>query len=103
VLWSTHRQGAAVCGPMSIVWRNGRKPSGRITNEERLAAEQCARVQIERQLTDGCWAVQDRKALNLFAGRAWRFVSSSWPRVTGHADYLLHVDQKAAGVIEAKP
>jgi type I restriction enzyme R subunit len=40
-----------------------------MTDEERLAAEQRARVQIERQLTDGCWAVQERKALNLFAGR----------------------------------
>jgi predicted type IV restriction endonuclease len=34
---------------------------------------------------------------------AWRFVRSSWTRVTGRADYLLHVDQKAVGVIEAKP
>jgi len=36
-----------------------------VGRKERLGA----RVQIERQLTDGCSAVQDRKALNLFAGR----------------------------------
>ena len=38
-----------------------------MTDENRLAAEQRARVLIDRQLTDAGWVVQDRKDLNLFA------------------------------------
>jgi 8-oxo-dGTP diphosphatase len=34
---------------------------------QRLAAEQRARVLIDRQLADAGWAVQDRSAMNLFA------------------------------------
>jgi len=74
-----------------------------MTEEDRLAAEQRARVLIDRQLTDAGWVVQDRKVLNLFAspGVAVREVVMA----TGHgrADYLLYVDQLAVGVIEAKP
>ena len=33
----------------------------------RLAAEQRARVLIDRQLVDAGWEVQDKKDLNLFA------------------------------------
>jgi type I restriction enzyme R subunit len=33
-----------------------------------LAAEQRARVLIDRQLLAAGWAVQDKKGLNLFAG-----------------------------------
>ena len=36
----------------------------------RLAAEQRARVLIDRQLADAGWSVQDKKGLNLFAGRS---------------------------------
>ena len=36
-----------------------------MTDEERLAAEQRARVLIDRQLTDAGWVVQDRRELNL--------------------------------------
>ncbi|MBT2532910.1 DEAD/DEAH box helicase family protein [Arthrobacter sp. ISL-48] len=71
--------------------------------EQRLAAEQRARVLIDRQLTDAGWVVQDRKNLNLFAsqGVACREVTMA----TGHgrADYLLYVDKQVVGVIEAKP
>ena len=74
-----------------------------MTDEDRLAAEQRARVLIDRQLTDAGWVVQDKKDLNLFAspGVAVREVVMA----TGHgrADYLLYVDQLAVGVIEAKP
>jgi hypothetical protein len=40
-----------------------------MTDEERLAAEQRARVLIDRQLTEARWVVQVRKDLNLFAGQ----------------------------------
>jgi type I restriction enzyme R subunit len=38
-------------------------------DEPRLAAEQRARVLIDRQLSAAGWAVQDKKDLNLFASR----------------------------------
>jgi type I restriction enzyme R subunit len=74
-----------------------------MTDEDQLAAEQRARVLIDRQLTEAGWVVQDKKDLNLFAdqGVAVREVIMA----TGHgrADYLLYVDRLAVGVIEAKP
>ncbi len=76
---------------------------GEPDSEARLAAEQRARALIDRQLTEAGWVVQDKKSLNLFAadGVACREVVMK----TGHgrADYLLYVDRKVAGVIEAKP
>ena len=71
--------------------------------EAHLGAEQRARVLIDRQLAAAGWAVQDRKNLNLYAapGVAVREVVMK----TGHgrSDYLLYVDQRTVGVIEAKP
>lgn len=72
--------------------------------DDRLAAEQRARVMIDRQLVDAGWAVQDRKALNLFApqrGIAVREVIMKPGH--GRVDYLLYVDKVVVGVIEAKP
>jgi type I restriction enzyme, R subunit len=74
-----------------------------MTDEERLAAEQRARVLIDRQLTEAGWVVQDRKDLNLFAGQGVAVREVIMAKGHGRADYLLYVDQKAVGVIEAKP
>jgi type I restriction enzyme R subunit len=74
-----------------------------MTDEERLAAEQRARVLIDRQLTEAGWAVQDRKDLNLFAGQGVAVREVIMAKGHGRADYLLYVDRKAVGVIEAKP
>jgi type I restriction enzyme R subunit len=74
-----------------------------MTDEDRLAAEQRARVLIDRQLADAGWVVQDRKDLNLFAGPGVAVREVIMARGHGRADYLLYVDQKAVGVIEAKP
>ena len=38
-------------------------------NDPKLAAEQRARVLIDRQLVDAGWSVQDKKDLNLFAAQ----------------------------------
>jgi type I restriction enzyme R subunit len=72
-------------------------------DELRLAAEQRARVLIDRQLADAGWSVQDKQTLNLFAsdGVACREVVMKAGH--GRADYLLYVDKKVVGVIEAKP
>jgi len=70
---------------------------------ERLAAEQRARVLIDRQLTGAGWVVQDRRELNLFAGQGVAVREVIMARGHGRADYLIYIDQKAVGVIEAKP
>src|SRR5450759_1418720 len=77
--------------------------NGRMTDEDRLAAEQRARVLIDRQLTEAGWVVQDKKDLNLFAGQGVAVREVVMAKGHGRADYLLYVDQLAVGVIEAKP
>jgi type I restriction enzyme R subunit len=54
-------------------------------------------------LTDAGWHVQDRRALNLFAGQGVAVREVVMAEGHGRADYLLYVDQKAVGVVEAKP
>ena len=67
-----------------------------------LAAEQRARVLIDRQLRAAGWEVQDRNQANLsFPGVAVR--EAVMAPGHGRADYLLYVDKRAVGVIEAKP
>src|SRR3712207_373376 len=67
-----------------------------------LTAEQRARVLIDRQLTAAGWAVQDRGRANLtLPGVAVREVVMAAGH--GRADYVLYVDRRAVGVIEAKP
>jgi type I restriction enzyme R subunit len=59
-----------------------------------------ARQNIDSQLTACGWAVQDRLAMNLYAGRG--VAVREFPLDTGYADYLLFVDRGAVGVVEAK-
>jgi type I restriction enzyme R subunit len=59
-----------------------------------------ARQNIDAQLAACGWLVQDRAATNLYAGRG--VAVREYPLETGYADYLLFVDRKAAGVLEAK-
>ena len=69
----------------------------------RLAAEARARVLIDRQLTDAGWSVQDKKAVNLFAAQGVAVREVTLKPGHGRADYVLYVDQRVVGVIEAKP
>ncbi len=55
--------------------------------------EEKARIQIDQQLTDCGWVLQNRDELNLHAGRG--VAVREFPLDTGEADYLLFVDQKA--------
>ena len=68
-----------------------------------MTPEQEARVNIDRLLEQAGWSVQNGDSINLYAsgGVAVR----EFPLKSGHgaADYLLYVNQKAAGVVEAKP
>jgi type I restriction enzyme, R subunit len=72
-------------------------------NANRLAAEARARVLIDRQLTDAGWSVQDSRSLNLFAAQGVARREATMATGHGRADYLLYVDQRVVGVIEAKP
>ena len=72
-------------------------------SEQRLAAEQRARVLIDRQLSAAGWDVQDRSKMNLFAGQGVAVREAIMKRGHGRADYLVYVDKRAVGVIEAKP
>ena len=68
-----------------------------------LTAEARARVEIDRQLALCGWVVQDRSTMNLYASQG--VAVREFIMATGHgrADYVLFVDQKAVGAIEAKP
>ena len=61
-----------------------------------------ARVDIDRQLERAGWHVQNMDAMNIFAGPG--VAVREFPLKSGHgtADYMLFVNQKPAGVVEAK-
>jgi type I restriction enzyme R subunit len=68
-----------------------------------MTPEEKARVQIDQLLQYAGWEVQDRARMSLF-GRPNRGVAlREAVMTTGEADYLLLVDGRAVGVVEAKP
>lgn len=69
----------------------------------RVAAEARARALIDAQLAAAGWAVQDAARTNLFAAQGVAVREVTMKPGHGRADYLLYVDKKAVGVIEAKP
>ena len=71
--------------------------------EAYLTAEARARVEIDKQLAACGWIVQDRAALNPYAGQGVAVREFIMAPGHGRVDYLLYVDQKAVGAIEAKP
>ena len=68
-----------------------------------MTPEQKARAEIDRLLGLAGWVVQNTDSINLYAGAG--VTVREFPLKSGHgtADYLLYVDQKAVGVVEAKP
>lgn len=70
---------------------------------ESLTPEQRARVLIDEQLTQAGWVVQDRKNINLVNNVAVAVRETPLKNVAGRADYLLYLNRKIIGVIEAKP
>jgi type I restriction enzyme R subunit len=65
-----------------------------------MEPEAKARKTIDRWLNAAGWQVQDYHNLNLGASRG--VAVREYPLRTGFADYLLFVDRKAVGVVEAK-
>lgn len=66
-----------------------------------MTPEEKARQQIDQILEKAGWKIQDVRGLNLTAGLG--VAVREFPLKSGIADYLLFVDRKAIGVIEAKP
>jgi type I restriction enzyme, R subunit len=62
--------------------------------------EEAARQKIGVALGESGWIVLDRDEINLFADRG--VAVREFPLSTGATDYLLFVDQKAVGALEAK-
>ena len=67
------------------------------------ALEQLARREIDSGLTKAGWVVQDRSELNLSAARGVAVREFPLEQGNGFADYLLFVDEKAVGILVAKP
>lgn len=67
-----------------------------------ITAEDRARENIDKLLTDAGWIVQDRRKVDLSAGRG--VAVREFPLKSGHgeADYLLFLDGSPIGVVEAK-
>ena len=66
-----------------------------------MSAEEKARQKIDRLLELAGWKLQNRPQLNL--GAALGVAVREFPLKSGYADYMLFVDRKAVGAIEAKP
>ena len=64
--------------------------------------EQKARGEIDADLTAAGWLVQDRDDLDLTAGRGIAVREFPMKPGFGFADYLLYLDRKAIGAVEAK-
>jgi Type I site-specific restriction-modification system, R (restriction) subunit and related helicases len=62
--------------------------------------EQIARDNIDKQLLASGWKIQNKKEINLNAGIG--IAVREYQTDTGPADYLLFVDKKPVGIIEAK-
>jgi type I restriction enzyme R subunit len=70
-----------------------------VTNSQ-LHPEQLARQIIDEKLVQAGWIVQNWRDLNLAAGRG--IAVREFPTATGPVDYVLYIDRKAIGMIEAK-
>ena len=66
-----------------------------------MTPEQSARQNIDQLLTAAGWTIQDRDQMNLGASQG--VAVREFQMASGPTDYLLFIDRKAAGVIEAKP
>lgn len=66
-----------------------------------MTPEELARIEIDKLLHAAGWAVQDIKEISIHAKRGVAVREFPLPG-HGFADYLLYIDGRAAGVIEAK-
>ena len=72
-------------------------------NLDYMNPEQQARENIDRLLIRAGWAVQNADAVNLYESAGVAVREFSLKPGHGSADYLLYVNRRAAGIVEAKP
>ena len=63
--------------------------------------EQAARDKIDEMLSQSGWVVQDKKKIDF--GASLGIAVREYQTDVGPADYVLFVDKKPVGVVEAKP
>ena len=68
-----------------------------------MTPEEEARELIDAGLERAGWVIQDRDEMNLAAGRGVAVREFRLAKGHGFADYLLFVDERAVGALEAKP
>jgi type I restriction enzyme R subunit len=66
-----------------------------------MKPEEQARQKIDQLLTTAGWIIQDYEQVNL--GEGLGIAVREYPLKSGFADYLLFINRKAVGVVEAKP
>ena len=66
-----------------------------------MTPEEKARRDIDRQLDQCGWLVQDRSEMHISAGPG--VAVREFPMITGEADYLLYAGGKAIGVVANQP
>ena len=81
--------------------KNRSKENGH-PRKHRMIPEQEARRQIDAQLSGSGWIVQNREEANRSAGLGVAIREFKLASGHGFADYLLFVDGKAVGALEAK-
>lgn len=67
-----------------------------------VTPEAAARVEIDRQLEQSGWVIHDPDAMNIYAARGVAVREVKLKKGHGKVDYLLFIDGKAVGVLEAK-
>ncbi len=60
-------------------------------------------MEIDAKLAECGWVVQSQKNINLGAGQGVAVREFTLREPHGRADYLLFIDRKPVGAIEAKP
>jgi len=86
----------------SLHTRGRTSSTSHLPEATRLTSEQQARREIDRLLEAAGWSVQDSRAADLHAATGIALREFPLKEGHGYADYLLYVDGRAAGVIEAK-
>jgi type I restriction enzyme R subunit len=86
------------CLPFLVPYDSANSPF--VGNKDLMTPEEKARQQIDAMLIASGWVIQDYKQFNPSAGRGLALREA--PLKSGTCDYLLLVDRKAVGVVEAK-
>jgi type I restriction enzyme R subunit len=68
-----------------------------------LSPEAKARILIDAQLTQAGWSVQDRSQTDLVNHQGVAIRETILSKGAGRADYVLYLNRRIVGVIEAKP